>query len=67
MNAQFPGMANLQSLPYNLTSAQLLALQQLMATRQEPIGDTGPATVAVIAMGAAGGFAMVRKKRRERK
>ncbi|MBU0458718.1 DUF4215 domain-containing protein, partial [Patescibacteria group bacterium] len=62
MQSQFPGMANLQSLPYDLSTAQLAALQQLMISRPAE-GDTGPAVVVVIAMGAAGGWAFSRRRK----
>ncbi|MFH1349019.1 MAG: DUF4215 domain-containing protein [Patescibacteria group bacterium] len=50
-------------LPAQLQTSLLLPL----ITSRQPSGDTGPAAVAVIAIGAAGGFAMMRKKRKGRK
>lgn len=40
------------------------AMLQSIATSRPPVGDTGPAAVAVIASGAAAGFAYMRRKRR---
>ena len=54
----FPTMANLQPLPYQLPLP-------LAATRQAPVGDTGPAALAVMAAGAAAGVGWVRKRRRK--
>jgi len=59
-NIQFPGQANFQQLPYQLPLAQLQPLVQ----SQAPIGDTGPAAVAVIGAGAAAGFSWIRRKRK---
>ena len=51
-------MGNLQPLPYQLPLP-------LAATRQAPVGDTGPAALAVMAAGAAAGVGWVRKRRRK--
>ena len=56
----FPQYPNYQQLPYQLPYAQL---QPLIQT-QGPVGDTGPAAVAVIGAGAAGGLAWIRRRRR---
>ncbi len=56
---QFPQYPTGQPLPYQLPLAQL---QPLIQT-QGPIGDTGPAAVAVIGAGAAAGFGWMRRKR----
>ncbi|OGJ68338.1 hypothetical protein A3B61_03300 [Candidatus Peribacteria bacterium RIFCSPLOWO2_01_FULL_53_10] len=67
------GMANLhaaQQYPFPSSRAPpwqlpLASLQPLTASRA-PVGDTGPAAVAVIAAGAASGVAWVRRKRRKK-
>jgi cysteine-rich repeat protein len=59
-NIQFPGMPNAQALPYQLPLAQLQPLIQ----SQGPIGDTGPAAVAVIGAGAAAGWSWMRRRRK---
>ena len=56
----FPRYPNYQQLPYQLPLAQLQPLIQ----SQGPIGDTGPAAVAIIGAGAAAGFSWIRRKRR---
>ena len=56
----FPQYPNFQQLPYQLPLAQL----QPLATRRAPIGDTGPAAVAVIGAGAAAGLSWIRRKRK---
>ena len=56
----FPQFPTMQQLPYQLPLAQLQPLIQ----NQGPIGDTGPAAVAVIGAGAAAGFGWVKRKRR---
>jgi len=56
----FPQYPNYQQLPYQLPLAQLQPLVQ----RQGPIGDTGPAAVAVIGAGAAAGLSWIRRKRK---
>ena len=53
----FPTMANLQPLPYQLPLP--------LAPQQAPVGDTGPAALAVMAAGAAAGVGWVRKKKRK--
>ena len=58
---QFPTTANLQPLPYQLPYASVLPL----ATQRAPVGDTGPAALAVMAAGAAAGMGWTRKKRRK--
>ena len=60
MQQQFPQYPNLQQLPYQLPLAQLQPLIQ----SQGPIGDTGPAAVAVVASGAAAGLGWMRRKRK---
>lgn len=57
---QFPNQPTFQQLPFQLPLAQLAPL----TTTQPPIGDTGPAAVAVIAAGAAAGFGYIRRKRK---
>jgi cysteine-rich repeat protein len=57
----FPQYPNFQQLPYQLPLAQL----QPMIQAQGPVGDTGPAAVAVIGAGAAAGFSWIRRKRRK--
>jgi len=59
-SAQFPTTANLQPLPYQLPYASVLPL----ATQRAPVGDTGPAALAVMAAGAAAGMGWTRKKKR---
>ena len=56
----FPQYPNMKQIPYQLPLAQL---QPLITTRG-PIGDTGPAAVAVIGAGAAAGFGWIRRKRK---
>ncbi|MBT7494499.1 MAG: hypothetical protein HN666_04660 [Candidatus Peribacter sp.] len=56
----FPQQPSFQQLPYQLPYAQL---QPLIQT-QGPIGDTGPAAVAVIGAGAAAGLSWMRRKRK---
>ena len=56
----FPQYPNFQQLPYQLPLAQLRPLIQ----SQGPVGDTGPAAVAVIGAGTAAGFSWIRRKRR---
>ena len=60
LHAQFPQAPGLQPLPLQLPLAQL----QPLTTRRAPIGDTGPAAVAIIGAGAAAGFGWIRRKRR---
>lgn len=57
---QFPQYASYQQLPYQLPLAQL----QPMLQGQAPVGDTGPAAVAVAGAGAAAGLSWIRRKRR---
>jgi cysteine-rich repeat protein len=57
----FPQYPNYQQLPYQLPLAQLQPLIQA----QGPIGDTGPAAVAVVASGMAAGIGWMRKKKRK--
>ena len=57
----FPQYPNFQQLPYQLPLAQLQPLMQ----RQAPIGDTGPAAVAVVASGMAAGIGWIRRKKRK--
>lgn len=56
----FPQFPNFQQIPYQLPMAQLQPLIQTQA----PIGDTGPASVAVIGAGAAAGWSWMRRKKR---
>tara|TARA_Y100000310_G_scaffold248856_1_gene254829 strand:+ start:5323 stop:8031 length:2709 start_codon:yes stop_codon:yes gene_type:complete len=56
----FPQYPNYQQLPYQLPLAHLQPLVQTQA----PIGDTGPAAVAVIGAGAAAGWSWIRRKRK---
>ena len=60
LTAQYP-FPDSRALPWQLP---LASLQPLTASRA-PVGDTGPAAVAVIAAGAASGVAWMRRKRRE--
>ena len=53
----FPTMANLQPLPYQLPLPR--------STQGVPVGDTGPAALAVMAAGAAAGLGWTRKKKRK--
>jgi LPXTG-motif cell wall-anchored protein len=57
----FPQFPNFQQLPFQLPIAQL---QPLIAT-QGPVGDTGPAAVAIIGAGAAAGFSWMRRRRKK--
>jgi len=57
---QFPQYPNFQQLPYQLPLAQLQPLIQ----RTAPIGDTGPAAVAVAASGMAAGIGWMRRRRK---
>jgi cysteine-rich repeat protein len=57
---QFPQYPTGQPLPYQLPIAQLRPLMQ----SQGPVGDTGPAAVAVVASGMAAGFGWIRRKKR---
>jgi cysteine-rich repeat protein len=56
----FPQYPNYNQLPYQLPLANI----RLLIQSQGPIGDTGPAAVAVIGAGAAAGFGWIRRKRR---
>ena len=56
---QFPQYSNFQQLPYQLPLAQLQPLIQ----SQGPIGDTGPAAVAVVASGMAAGLGWMRRRK----
>ena len=56
----FPHMPNMQALPNQLPLAQLMPIVQ----SQGPVGDTGPATVAVVGAGMAAGWSWVRRKRK---
>jgi len=58
---QFPTQNSTQPLPFQLPLANLQPLIQ----SKGPVGDTGPAAVAVIGAGAASGIAWVRRKRRK--
>lgn len=60
---QFPFSPTGQPLPYSLPLAQLQPLVQ----SQGPVGDTGPAAVAVIGAGAAGGFSWMRRRKRNQR
>lgn len=60
---QFPQQATTQPLPFPLPLAQLQPLTQ----SKPPVGDTGPAAIAVIGAGAAAGFGWVRRKKRGKK
>ena len=57
---QIPQYPNSQPLPYNLPLAQIAAT----TSDGGPYGDTGRVAAAVMASGAAAGFAWVRRKRR---
>ena len=59
-SAYFPQHPTGQPLPYQLPLAQLRPLIQT----QGPVGDTGPAAVAVVASGMAAGFGWIRRKKR---
>ncbi len=59
-NVNFPQYPSYQQMPYQLPMAQLQPLIQA----QGPIGDTGPAAVAVIGAGAAAGLSWIRRKRK---
>ena len=56
----FPQYPNFKQLPNQLPLAQLQPLIQ----SQAPIGDTGPAAVAIVGAGAAAGWSWMRRKRR---
>ncbi len=56
----FPQYPTYNQVPYQLPFAQLQPLIQ----SQGPVGDTGPAAVAVIGAGAAAGFSWIRRKKR---
>mgnify|MGYP001571447383 CR=1 FL=1 len=47
------------------TGGVLLGQLQPLVTNRAPVGDTGPAAVAVIAAGAGSGLAWVRRKQRK--
>ena len=55
----FPQYPNYQQLPYQLPLAQLQPLIQ----GKGPVGDTGPAAVAVAASGMAAGIGWMRRKK----
>ncbi|PIR53345.1 hypothetical protein COU76_01595 [Candidatus Peregrinibacteria bacterium CG10_big_fil_rev_8_21_14_0_10_49_10] len=57
---QFPQYPTYQQLPYQLPLAQL----QPFVQNRAPIGDTGPAAVAVAASGMAAGIGWMRRKRK---
>lgn len=57
---QFPQYPNFQQLPYQLPLAQLQPLVQ----SQGPVGDTGPAAVAVAASGIAAGWSFMRRRKK---
>ncbi|MDA0376341.1 MAG: hypothetical protein O3A80_03465 [bacterium] len=57
----WPQYPNFQQLPYQLPLAQLRPIIQ----QQGPVGDTGPAAVAVIGAGAAVGWSWMRRKKRK--
>ena len=56
----FPQYPNFQQLPYQLPLAQLRPIVQ----QQGPVGDTGPAAVAIVGAGAAGGLSWIRRRRK---
>ena len=56
----FPQYPSYQQLPFQLPLAQL----QPLVTRRGPVGETGPAAVAVIGAGAAGGLSWIRRRRK---
>ena len=58
---QFPQYPTQQPAPYQLPYAQLQPLIQ----SQGPVGDTGPAAVAVVASGMAAGLGWMRRKKRK--
>ncbi len=59
---QYTGGAQPAAQPTPVAQYPLAQLQPLTTSRA-PVGDTGPVTVAVIAAGAAGGFAWMRRAR----
>jgi cysteine-rich repeat protein len=59
----YPAAPGTQGLPWRFP----LASVQPVTTPRAPVGDTGPAAVAVIAAGAASGVAWMRRKRKEEK
>lgn len=63
--APLPNFASPQALPYDLP-AQYLQPYAKQQAGQAPAGDTGPAALAVMIGGAAGGVAWVRRKRKNR-
>ncbi|MCF7844301.1 MAG: DUF4215 domain-containing protein [Kiritimatiellales bacterium] len=58
----YPVSANLQPLHSALPYAALAPV----VVSQSPVGDTGPGAIAVIAVGAAGGFGWMRRKRTQK-
>ena len=56
----FPQYPNFKQLPYQLPLAQLRPIVQ----QKGPVGDTGPAAVAIVGAGAAAGLSWIRRKRR---
>lgn len=58
-NVQFPNQPNTQGIPMQLPFAQL----QPFIQGQAPVGDTGPAAVAVIGAGAAAGWSWIRRRK----
>ena len=57
----FPQYPNYQQLPYQLPIAQLQPLMQ----GKGPVGDTGPAAVAVAVSGMAAGIGWMRRKQKK--
>jgi len=57
----FPMQPSAQPVPVQIPLAQLVPLTLPAA----PVGDTGPAAVGVVAMGAAAGFGWMRRRRRK--
>jgi cysteine-rich repeat protein len=57
---QFPQYSNYQQMPYQMPLAQL---QPLIQSRG-PVGDTGPAAVAVVVSGMAAGMGWIRRRKR---
>ena len=58
----YPQYPTYQQLPYQLPLAQL----QPLIRQQGPVGETGPAAVAVAVSGMAAGVSWMRKKKRKR-
>ena len=77
MTITFPGLPEVEIEPLEVAVPEFIELEPLaappgiasvtpIAVSRPPVGDTGPAVAAIMAAGAAVGFAWTRRKRRKK-